>query len=128
MHKIVFWTWCLPQTLLGALVFLAVKASGGVTSTHDYKGVTLVKTKNTKILGGLALGQFNFVTERRWKDGTVQHEYGHTRQGFILGPLYLLLVGAPSIFWLLLSHANPRIKKTYCERYPENWAEKLGRE
>lgn len=132
MHKLLrellFWTWCLPQTLLGAAVYLAVRWRSAIIEELQYGEVRLVHMKNRKLLGGIALGRWNFVTDRRWNDNsqTREHEYGHTRQGFIFGPLYLLVIGIPSAFWLVLSHLSPHIKRTYSERYPENWADRLG--
>lgn len=30
---------------------------------------------------------------------TIKHEYGHQLQSYILGPLYLLIIGLPSGLW-----------------------------
>ncbi len=33
------------------------------------------------------------------RDFTLMHEYGHTLQSIILGPLFLPVVGLPSLLW-----------------------------
>jgi hypothetical protein len=47
-----------------------------------------------------------------------------------MGPLYLLAVGVPSYLWANLPR-NRRLRALrhipYESRYPENWAEALGR-
>ena len=54
------------------------------------------------------------------------HEYGHTIQSLILGPLYLPFVGLPSLLWAGCYRLF-RIRRAYVSVYPENWAEHLGR-
>jgi len=60
------------------------------------------------------------------------HEHGHRIQSRILGPLYLLLVGLPSIIRniyarLLLKKGVPEkdIVEWHYRYYPENWADSL---
>ena len=58
---------------------------------------------------------------------TVRHEHGHQIQSKILGPLYLLVIGIPSLIWAWLY--GPVIKYTrngYYRFYTEKWADKLG--
>ena len=83
--------------------------------------------------GGVSLGMFIFVPgglgpEREAR--LLAHEYGHTFQSALLGPLYLLVVGVPSYLWANLPR-NRRARAErhipYESRYPENWAEALGR-
>ena len=83
--------------------------------------------------GGMSLGMFLFVPQglRPEREAALlAHEYGHTFQSALLGPLYLLLVGVPSFLWANLPW---NVKKRsaqhipYESRYPENWAEALGR-
>ena len=80
-----------------------------------------------------ALGMFIFVPkglrpEREAK--LLSHEYGHTFQSALLGPLYLLAVGIPSFLWANLPQNVKRRSMQhipYESHYPENWAEQLGR-
>lgn len=89
------WTWGLPQTLIGAVLYAAHKND----DHFDYRGARATAwNKDT----GISLGKFIFVPRRAGQDAgkfLLEHEYGHSLQSLILGPFYLLLVGAPSILW-----------------------------
>ena len=57
------------------------------------------------------------------------HEYGHTIQSLILGPLYLIVIGIPSTLWGFLPYTNRmrREKKiSYFSFFTERWANELG--
>lgn len=57
------------------------------------------------------------------------HEYGHTIQSLIFGPIYLIAVGVPSIAWSFLpTYVKKREheKISYFSAYPETWANHLG--
>ena len=86
---------------------------------------------------GLSLGHFIFISRRdrtpdlRGDDTLLRHEYGHTIQSHMLGWLYLPVVGVPSITQAVfcfvsarLGHPGPGYR--YYQRYPENWADRLG--
>lgn len=102
-------TWGLPQTILGFIYFLL-----NIKREHYYHGsvVTIWKSKSS-----LSLGMFVFVSddpfcyyeslretysEGEFSNMFLVHEYGHTIQSLFFGPLYLLLVGVPSIMWSFL--------------------------
>ena len=70
---------------------------------------------------GVSLGKFIFVPKmgEDKESGSLvvsrelaEHEYGHSIQSLILGPAYLLLVGAPSLIWSRLPYFEKRRKKT----------------
>lgn len=119
LKEVLFWTWCLPQTLVGLFVKLFYKA------TNRYR-----INKNPEIYisgtmpGAISLGKYIIVGKLYDTDYTVKHEYGHQIQSFILGPLYLLVIGLPSIIWCWWIH--PLTKKSYYWFYTEKWANKLG--
>lgn len=123
MKKILFWTWCLPQTLLGLVIFLFLKITGGVYLTKGYKGVCVVIMDQARF--GVSLGQFIFLSKYR-DTHIVMHEYGHTIQGFIFGPLYLFAVGIPSITRNIINRCCKYGKQWYYSGYPERGANKLG--
>lgn len=83
-------------------------------------------------LSGTSLGHFIFLKPRH--DKTVfKHEYGHVKQSYILGWLYLIVVGLPSVInnlqsrkWIKDGLSNSEIESRYFSRYPEAWADKLG--
>ena len=120
-------TWGLPQTLLGLVLFLRhIKAPHAF-----YRGCIRTEWPH----GGVSLGLFIFTAdaahapsaERR--AALAAHEYGHTLQSLLLGPLYLFTVGSISFTW-----ANaPRFRRMRAERglpyshcFVERWADRLG--
>jgi hypothetical protein len=123
LRDLLFWTWCLPQTLLGGIVFLLWRFQGRLRIT-GYKDALVIRLPRR--IGGLSLGKFIFVDDY-CSTATLRHEYGHVLQSFLLGPFYLLVVGIPSLVWVILSHVNPYYARTYHTRFPENWAERLGK-
>jgi hypothetical protein len=58
------------------------------------------------------------------------HEYGHSLQSRLLGPLYLPIVGIPSELRVLYAfahrHATGRRWAGYYDGFPEDWADRLG--
>lgn len=114
--------WGFPQTLLGFAVFLCtVKASH-----YRYHGAIVTEWKKRT---GLSLGMFLFVPERGDGKDFLVHEYGHTIQSLILGPLYLLVIGIPSLLWCNLSWCIAFRRKRKCSYqtfYTERWANHLG--
>jgi len=108
-----------------------------ITKPHFlYKGSVVTVSaafKSTKIRGGVALGLFIFTSyeiekEQISKNSLIQHEYGHVLQSALLGPLFLLIVGLPSLIWARF-FAGWRKKHNidYFSFYTESWADKWGR-
>lgn len=143
LNNIIYWTWCLPQSILGAIIYLIVKIIDKDLEEFRYKtGVWLVRTE--KLGGGVSLGYFIFSFDyeddaenkntkmTQWRIDAQKrfdnHEWGHTIQGFIFGPLYLLIIGIPSILWAILGR-NYRKKNniSYYSFYTEKWADKIGK-
>jgi hypothetical protein len=55
------------------------------------------------------------------------HEYGHTIQSLILGPLYLIVIGIPSTMWGFLGAKRRKDKEIpYGAFFTESWANRLG--
>ena len=81
-----------------------------------------------KMGSGLSLGLFVFVP--RGAEGClVVHEYGHTVESMILGPLYLPLVVVPSLIWAGLpvcERLRRRRNISYYDLPIERWANVLG--
>ena len=126
VYRLWQWTWGLPQTLVGLAMALKYRrcprkrVGGALATLHDGDW------------GGVSLGMFIFVPQglRPEKEAEyLSHEYGHTFQSALLGPLYLFAVGIPSFLWANLPR-NVRKRSlrhiAYESHYPENWAEKLG--
>ena len=119
-------TWGAIQTLVGFVGFLI-----HIGKPHYfYKGsiVTIVKGS----WGGISLGAFIFIDAEITKTDApkssfVNHEYGHTLQSILLGPLFLLIIGLPSLIWAgLFDEWRYKHKKSYYWLYTENWADRLG--
>ena len=107
-------TWGLPQTLVGAVLFAIFFRS------RHFRYREAVATR-WPLAGGISLGLFLFVDSEL----ICYHEYGHSLQSLILGPLYLPLVGLPSLIWAaIFKRTHP--DRPYLSVYPENWAESLG--
>ena len=120
-------TWGILQTLLGFLVFLAC-----LRAPHEaFLGSVLTRWR---LRSGLSLGLFIFVPddfsrEKHMPSLVRVHEYGHSIQSLILGPLYLLVIGLPSFLWANLPCFDRlRAKRgiSYYTFYPEIWANRLG--
>ena len=91
--------------------------------------------KYMRWLGCVSLGMFIFVgthkdTSRERAREIASHEYGHTLQSLLLGPLYLIAVGAPSFIWCRHygRHRQEYAARgiSYYSRYPEKQATALG--
>lgn len=118
-------TWGLPQTLAGLIYFLI-----SLKYPHEfYHGSILTRRKG---IGGVSLGLFIFVNsgnKDRQNDKIAAHEFGHTIQSLILGPLYLLIVGLVSFTWCGLPYfvkLRESKKISYYSCYTESWANRLA--
>lgn len=79
-----------------------------------------------KMNGGISLGNFAYVSPQSAKDPTtIAHEVdGHTKQSKLLGPLYLFIIGIPSISWAYLR--DRKKYPNYYAFYTESWANKCA--
>lgn len=118
MEKLFTWIWCFPQMLAGAIFKKISKAR----KSGDYYVIS------NKYGGSVSLGTYVFICEGHLYDEMVlKHEQGHSKQSYILGWLYLPLVGLPSLIWCKCFYEY-RVKHgvSYYAVYPEKWADKLG--
>ena len=136
-YQLAQWTWGLPQNLCGLALTLYYRSCPQDTFCGAH--VTTWPHKSS-----LSLGMFLFITDEPFHyyknqkteysmisfiRGLLVHEYGHTIQSLMWGPLYLFTVGLPSMLWATL----PPLKKlrkekriSYFSVYPEKQANKLG--
>lgn len=116
------WIWGLPQNLLGLI--LTIYHHDKRRST--YRGCIVTHWGGT---GSMSLGMFLFWGNT--KDPRVLvHEYGHSIQSMILGPLYLPVIGIPSFVWCNLPHCRKLRREkgvSYYRFYPESNANYLGK-
>lgn len=114
--------WGFPQTLLGFAVFLRLRKA----PHYRYHGAVVTEWRKAT---GVSLGMFVFLPEGTKGKEFLVHEYGHTIQSLLLGPLYLPVIGVPSVLWCnLRCFEKLRRKKriSYQKLYTERWANRLG--
>lgn len=126
LKGVFFFIWGLPQNIVGGIMYLIlVRKSKSKTKHKD--SFVLQMDKN---IGAVSLGMFIFLFSD-FGDITVEtikHEYGHSIQSKILGPLYLLVIGLPSILWAGFGDKYRAEKNiSYYDFYTEKWANHLGK-
>lgn len=134
LYGLLQWTWGLPQNLLGAVLALLYRSREHSRFRNAY-------LTNWPKAGCMSLGMFIFLDDHVFpassSDAACQsscfrvliHEYGHSVQSLILGPLYLPVIGLPSLLWSTLPYfRHLRRKKglSYYKMYQEKWANHLG--
>ena len=128
-------TWGILQTVLGFIVFLI-----NINNKHYFYDGAIVTARQAP--SSVSLGMFVFVTSNPRKDKRVEnkipdeelsqrllvHEYGHTIQSLIFGPLYLIVMGIPSTLWgFLPSYQKKRNSGvSYFSFFTERFANYLG--
>lgn len=117
---IVLVIWQLPQVLLGFVVRLLTMAKYNKDASKEYDR----KIFNWRFKSGLSLSPYYIMVNKYASPDTIKHEKGHSIQSMYLGPLYLIVIGIPSIIWagLIYKHTD----KSYYWFYTELWANKLG--
>lgn len=121
--------WGIVQTLAGLIMFLT-----SIGEKHSfYKGSVATFWKRPY---GISLGMFIFIPPKarfynaekfHFDDDEIRgrllvHEYGHTYQSLLLGPLYFPVVGIPSAVWGMVKKPD----RSYFSFYAEKWANHLG--
>ena len=120
-------SWGFLQTLGGLMLFLRY-----LHKPHSFYNGSIKTHWDSP--GGISLGLFIFVpavdalSPEHLSRITV-HEYGHTYQSLLLGPLYLFVIGIPSIVWASTKRYQ-NLRKQYGVPYSfywtESWADALG--
>ena len=128
------WTWGVVQNLLGALLTLLL-----CRRPHErFFGAVVTRWK---LSGSMSLGMFLFLGKALFEDAPPEaihrseqrilvHEYGHSIQSLLLGPLYLPVIGLPSLLWANFPPMRRLRSKrgiSYYKMYQETWANRLGR-
>ncbi len=136
LYRIGQCTWGILQTAAGLAVFLAHRRD----RHYAYHGAVVTEWDRRS---SVSLGLFVFLTKRpffrdRFREShsaeelsarLLVHEYGHTVQSLLLGPLYLPLVGLPSALWGNLPRFHAKRKRegrSYFSFYTERWANRAG--
>ena len=131
--------WTILQNLLGFFVYLFCKIVWSTSIWGHVKGVRIIEV-NSASFSGVSLGGWvllgKYHIEKRGEPITPKHEVGHSIQSLIWGPLYLFVIGLPSITMNILSifsfkrylkgKGDGTFQKNYYKRFPENQADKFG--
>lgn len=129
--RFLLYLWCLPQNILGLILIAILRPE----RLHIMSNGNRIYFAN-RMSGGISLGKYSILASYHYrkelsealKRDTVRHEaIGHAKQSLYLGPLYLLVIGLPSIIWAGLY--GPVIKATtngYYKFYTEKWADSLA--
>ena len=127
--NIIMYLWQLPQNIIGVIVFYIYATFSDVIVIDEGTSVSVY----TSIKGGLSLGAFNFLQRGYYRNPskyvtkTILHTEGHRKQSRILGPLYLLVIGLPSVIWEALRTCFKYFRnKDYYSFFTEKWADKLA--
>lgn len=141
LYFIVQWTWGFLQSFVGLFYMLRYRKC-----RHErYHGSCVTYFDGWG--GGISLGMFIFVADdtspkileqyaargvdfnKEIQNSVKVHEYGHTVQSLLLGPLYLFTVGICSSIWA----RSEKFKKyraeqnvAYTDFWCEKWANNLG--
>lgn len=135
LYIIIQCIWGFPQTFLGFLIFLI-----NIKNKHYLFHGAIITERNAP--SSISLGLFVFTATNPVKDKRVEnkipddklnkrllvHEYGHTVQSLIFGPLYLIIIGIPSTLWGFLPCFQKRRDSgvAYCSFFTEKFANYLG--
>ena len=134
--EIVLYIWQLPQNLLGLILLLIMKYDATLTLDN---GNVVYFSRNMS--GGISLGRYSIINsyyaglkigdkkikpkEELMELDVVKHEgIGHGTQSRWLGPLYLPVIGLPSIIWAwLYGSIIPYTRNGYYKWYTEAWSD-----
>ena len=135
--KYLYWfiqlTWGIITTTLGFLVTFILRCFGRPSYKNGYGMITTVGGN----WGGLSLGPFAFCGTYNekdskayypyWYEHTRRHEFGHSFQVLIFGPLWLFVVALPSAIRYWYQRLTPKKKhKEYDDIWFEYTASKWG--
>lgn len=129
MKKVLLWLWQLPQNIIGGICSIKAERyqyyymkDGNLATVYFKKwfrsGVSL---GDTIIIDSV---YYNITDWALYK--CIGHEYGHQRQSKILGPLYLIIIGLPSLLGNIIFRVFKINHKYYYKQPWEAWADKLG--
>jgi len=123
--------WEIPQNMLGLVLLGAERALGTAEAVEADRDRLFVRSR----VSAVSLGYFVFHSrgESRYfvlDEHTRDHEWGHSFQSRMLGPLYLPLIGVPSaarvVYAIAFREVTGRRWEGYFDAYPEDWADRLG--
>lgn len=124
LKRTLLYLWQLPQNLAGFILSLYCNAHGFYIC---YDGETVCIYTCKLFYSAVSLGDVIIADNRISIVGrTVNHEHGHQKQSRILGPLYLIVIGLPSLIGNIYSRLFHKSADWYYKQPWEAWADKLG--
>lgn len=120
---IIKYIWQFPQ-MLAAWIWYTIRKKTILYNTFGAFYTVYVGANR----GGVTLGDKIFISRYyhgEYLNMIIAHESGHVKQSLYLGPLYLFVIGIPSILWAWL-HKSIAPRKSYYWFYTESIANKLG--
>ena len=128
LFYLIQWTWGLPVNIVGGIAYLiCTKILKCPHSKFGFSNIVYLPWKS----GGLSMGLFIFVRDEKekkeWLYNVRIHEYGHTWQCLLLGPLYYIVVAIPSAVWCnFFEGYRKKNNVSYYKLYCEAWANYNG--
>lgn len=128
LFYLIQWTWGLSVNVVGGIAYLiCTKVLKFRHQKFGHAYIVYVPWKS----GGLSMGLFIFIKDREdvnpWSYNTRIHEYGHTWQCLLLGPLYYIVIALPSVIWCnFFAKYRKKNNVSYYWLYCENWANIWG--
>lgn len=123
--NLILFIWQLPQHIVALIYFgYLVMMCKDLGVDSRYKQAIVIPCV---MRGAVTLGNYVFIGLNSEYKKTVKHKLGHTIQSKILGPLYLIVIGIPSITYCGLRRLFSLLrKKNYYDFYTEKWANNLS--
>lgn len=119
------WIWQFPQNILALCIeSVLCQISYNIYRGEKVEGNTIIF--NDILPAGMSLGDYIFVNHLT-SQRVIRHECGHSKQSDILGPLYIIIVGVPSLLHNIVHKICSKIgiKWNYYSFYTEKWADDL---
>ena len=128
MKKVLLWLWQLPQNLLGWFlsIFADKKHNYICNDGKEYRIYFMSLFGSGVSLGNYIIFDTAYKTYIAILDISVKHEHGHQKQSMYLGPLYLIVIGIPSVLGNIYSRLFHKESEWYYKQPWEAWADKLG--
>ena len=134
---IILFIWQLPQNIVAVAWMLVLRIAAGFgTKKSGERALAPIHYENyclclsaSKMRGGVSLGSFIILSPQcAASEWVVRHEYGHVKDSHRMGPLYLFIIGIPSLVWCMVIDVDARHperpQRDYYSFYTEKRANK----
>lgn len=118
LYYILSWTWGILLNIVGAIVFLVLMCCGYRPQRHA--GSLYIEIGEH--WGGFEMGMF-FLCQKGASTHTKDHEFGHSLQNCLFGPLFPFLVTIPSATRYHYRNWCTKHGKELTTKYDDIWFE-----